>query len=196
MRRKQDRRQPEADEPRRFPARRAPPPSGRLAPKPVDQAARAETGPLQRRHEAGWFEPDRPHPAPAGASSAAGGKPKPATPLQAPQRTPRAWRLIAPAVTLAVGIGLGFAAGEARSGGEQANALATALATRSPATPPAPAPYTSVVVRPAASSACLETARRGDQLIELLISNQRSRAADLLVAYTVANRQCHKDASP
>jgi hypothetical protein len=53
-----------------------------------------------------------------------------------------------------------------------------------------------VVVRPVASPACLETAKRADELIELLISNQRSRAADLLVAYTVANRQCRKDASP
>jgi hypothetical protein len=53
-----------------------------------------------------------------------------------------------------------------------------------------------VVVRPAASSACLETARRADELIDLLITNRRSRAADLLVAYTVASRQCRKDASP
>jgi hypothetical protein len=94
-------------------------------------------------------------------------------------------------VTLAVGIGVGFAAGEARSGGQPASAPAT----RAPATRPAPPP-TSIVVRPAASPACLETARRADQLIELLISNQRRRAADLLVAYTVANRQCRKDASP
>jgi hypothetical protein len=192
MRRKQDRRQSEADEPRRFPTRRAPPQAERLAPRPVDQAASAEAGPAQRRREAGWFDPDQPHPAPAMAPSAASGEPKPATPLRAPQRTPRAWRRIAPAVTLAVGIGLGFAAGEARSGGQPASAPAT----RPPATQPAAAPHTSVVVRPAASSACLETARRADELIELLISNQRRRAADLLVAYTVANRQCRKDASP
>jgi hypothetical protein len=53
-----------------------------------------------------------------------------------------------------------------------------------------------VVVRPAASPACLETARRADALLKLLISNRRSRAAELLVACTVASRQCRKDASP
>jgi hypothetical protein len=192
MRKKQDRRQSELNEPRRFPARRAPLQTERLTPRPVDQAARAGTGPVQRQRGSGWFEPDQPNPAPAVASSAVGGEPQPATLLQEPRRTPRARLLIAPALTLVVGIGLGFAAGSARSGGEPASAPAT----RAPATPPAPAPHPSVVVRPAASSACLETARRGDQLIQLLISNQRSRAADLLVAYTVANRQCRKDASP
>jgi hypothetical protein len=52
------------------------------------------------------------------------------------------------------------------------------------------------VVRVRASPACLETARRGDRLIDLLIRNQRSQAERLLVAYTVAARQCRKDASP
>jgi hypothetical protein len=95
-------------------------------------------------------------------------------------------------VTLAVGLVLGFAVGSVRSGSGPTGAPPT----RAPATQPVQAPQTSVVVRPAASSACLETARRGDELIELLIRNQRSRAADLLVAYTVASRQCRKDASP
>jgi hypothetical protein len=191
MRRDEDR-QSEVEELRCFPARRESPQSGRLTPRQVEQAALAEAGPVQRQREWGWFEPDQSRPAPAVASSAVGAEPQPGTLLQAPRRTPRAWLLIAPAVTLAVGIGLGFAAGSARSGGEPASAPAT----RTPATAPAPAPPTSVVVRPAASSACLETARRGDQLIALLISNQRSKAADLLVAYTVASQQCRKDTSP
>jgi hypothetical protein len=55
---------------------------------------------------------------------------------------------------------------------------------------------TSVVVRPTASSACLETATRADELIDLLVKNRRGRAADLLVAYTIASRQCRRDASP
>jgi hypothetical protein len=93
---------------------------------------------------------------------------------------------------LAVGMALGFAVGSARSGGKPTSAPVT----RAPATQPARPPQTSVMVRPVASSACLETARRGDQLIGLLISKQRSQAADLLVAYTVASRQCRKDASP
>jgi hypothetical protein len=83
---------------------------------------------------------------------------------------------------------LGFAAGSARSG-SQPTSTATVTQPRSPST-------VVVVVRPAASSACLETARRADELIELLITNRRSQAADLLVAYTVASRQCRKDASP
>jgi len=151
-----------------------------------------EAEPVQRQRGAGWFEPDQPDPAPAIAAPAVGGEPQPATLLQAPQRrTPRARLLIAPAVTLALGTVLGFAIESTRSGGQPTSAPAT----RTPATQPR-SPHTSLVVRPAASSASLETARRGDELIELLITNQRSRAADLLVAYTVASRQCRKDASP
>jgi hypothetical protein len=44
------------------------------------------------------------------------------------------------------------------------------------------------VVRATASSACLETARRADEMIHLLIRNRRDQAAELLVAYTVASR--------
>jgi hypothetical protein len=87
---------------------------------------------------------------------------------------------------------LGFAVGSTRSAGEPSAAPTTrALTTR-----PVEALPTSTVVRPAASAACLETAKRADELINLLITNQRSRAADLLVAYTVASRQCRRDASP
>jgi hypothetical protein len=151
----------------------------------ADQAPVEQTGPDQRRL-ASLFEPAVPDPAPAPASPAAGG------PLETPRRRPRAWLLVAPAVTLAVGVMLGFALGSARAGGEPA----TVTATRSPATQPPSAPVTSIVVRPTASSACLETATRADQLIELLIRNRRSAAAEVLVAYTVASRQCRRDASP
>jgi hypothetical protein len=151
----------------------------------TDQAPVEETGPDERRL-ASLFEPAGPDPAPTPASPAAGG------PLEAPRRRPRAGRLIAPAVTLAVGVVLGYALGSARAGGEPA----TVTATRAPATQPPRAPVTSIVVRPTASSACLETATRADQLIELLIRNRRSEAAEVLVAYTVASRQCRRDASP
>jgi hypothetical protein len=157
----------------------------------LDPAASQEPGPAQRRLVS-LFEPDQPDPASATASPAAAAKPQPGTSLRAPRRTPRAWRLLAPAVTLAVGLLLGLALGLARAGGEPTSATAT----RSPATQPAPKPSPVVVVRPTASSACLETARRGDQIIHLLVTNRRSRAADLLVAYTVASRQCRRDASP
>jgi hypothetical protein len=148
---------------------------------PVEQ----QTDPDQRRL-ASLFEPAWPDPAPAPASPAAGGL------LQAPPRRRRAWLLVALAVTLTVGLVLGFAPGFARAGGEQTSVTAT----RTPATQPPSAPVTSIVVRPTASSACLETATRADQLIELLIRNRRIEAANLLVAYTVASRQCRRDASP
>jgi hypothetical protein len=102
----------------------------------------------------------------------------------------RGWLLAAPAVTLAVGLALGFALGSGRVGG------GPAAATLAPTAPPATAPATSVVVRPTASSACLETARRADEVINVLINNRRSRAAEVLVAYTIASRQCRRDAAP
>jgi hypothetical protein len=144
-----------------------------------------DPGPDHRRL-APLFEPAAPDPAPAPPPPAAVG------PLDAPRRRPRAWLLVVPAVTLAVGLVLGFALGSAQAGGEPS----VVTATRAPATRPPSAPVTSIVVRPTASSACLETATRADQLIALLIRNRRSEAADLLVAYTVASRQCRRDASP
>jgi hypothetical protein len=129
---------------------------------------------------------------PATASPAAGGNPERVTPVPPPHRTQRAWLLIAPAVTFAVGLVLGLGLGSGRPAGEPTSSTAT----RSSAIQPAPAPSTVVVTRPTASSACLETARRADQVINLLITNRRNDAAQLLVAYSVASRQCRRDASP
>jgi hypothetical protein len=192
MRRKQDRRPREVKAPGHL-AERACPDSAGLATGAADPAA-SKAGPVRPQHRSGWFEQTGPDPAPETAAPGAGGEPQPGILVQAPRRPPRPWLLSALAVTLAVGGVLGFAMGSARSGSDPTSASAT----RVPATPPAQATRTSVVVvaRPTASSACLETARRGDQLIGLLVSKQRSRAADLLVAYTVASRQCRKDASP
>jgi hypothetical protein len=127
-----------------------------------------------------------------GAAPAADGGIQPGTPVPLPHPTPRAWLLIAPAVTLAIGVLLGLGLESVRSGGRPPSS------TASPASviQPAPAPVTVVVTRPTASSACLETARRADRLIHLLITNRRNDAADLLVAYSVASRQCRRDASP
>jgi hypothetical protein len=47
-----------------------------------------------------------------------------------------------------------------------------------------------------ATPACLETAKRGDSLVALLVNNKRGRAAKLLVPYHVASRQCTRDAGP
>jgi hypothetical protein len=111
---------------------------------------------------------------------------------ETPRRTSLAWRLLALAVTLVVGLVLGLALGSGRLGG----APASVPAARPSATRPPPAPATSIVARPTVSSACLETARRADEVINLLINNRRSRAAEVLVAYTIASRQCRRDASP
>jgi hypothetical protein len=176
---------------RRYLSKRARPESERLAAAEVDPAAVQEPSAAQRRLVS-LFEPGQPDPPPATTVPVAGAKPQPGTPLQAPPRRLRAWLLVGPAVTLAVGLLLGFALGSARAGGEPSSATATG----SPATQPAPTPSPSVVARPTASSACLETARRADQIIHLLVINRRSRAADQLMAYTVASRQCRRDASP
>jgi hypothetical protein len=95
-----------------------------------------------------------------------------------------AWLLLVAALTLAAGATLGFALGSRQAGREAASHSA------------GPASLYQAVVRVRASPACLETARRGDRLIDMLIRNQRSQAERLLVAYTVAARQCRKDPSP
>jgi hypothetical protein len=137
-------------------------------------------------------EPDKPEPAPA--AEAAGGTLVLPTPVQVPRPALLpAWLLILPATTLAVGLVAGFALGSTRADGP-----AKASVTRSPATQPTTAPPTSVVVRLTATSACLETAKRADQLIHLLVTNERrgDRVAELLIAYGVASRQCRMDGGP
>jgi len=105
-----------------------------------------------------------------------------------------AWLLLAPALTLVVGVVLGFALGSTQANRQPATVAPTSWP--SPTTQLGAPPPTKIVVRHYASPACLETARRGDHMIHLLIRNQRSQAADLLVAYTVAAQQCRKDTSP
>jgi hypothetical protein len=131
-------------------------------------------------------------PADRTGSPEAGGNSQRVIPVPPPHRTPRAWLLIALAVTFAVGVVLGLGLGSGQPGGEPTSSTAT----RASAIQPAPAPSTVVVTRPTASSACLETARRADKVINLLITNRRNDAAKQLVAYSVASRQCRRDASP
>jgi hypothetical protein len=94
-----------------------------------------------------------------------------------------AWLLLVPALTLAVGALLGSSSGPHKPAVSRPG-LPTS--SPSPSTQLAIPPSTQVVVRHYASPACLEAARRGDQLIDLLIRNQRRQVEDLLVAYTVA----------
>ncbi len=60
-------------------------------------------------------------------------------------------------------------------------------------TQPAPKPQTKVVAPPA----CLQTAQRGDEVIDLFTRNIRDRRLSLaLKAYTLASQACRKEASP
>jgi hypothetical protein len=164
-------------------------------------AALADHAPLMaasssRPQLASLFEPDQPDPPPptAAAAPAVAGTPQLVPPPRPPRRTVSTWLLLVPALTLAAGATLGFALGSRQTSREAASAVFTS--SPSPATQPVPPPSTKLVVRLRASPACLETAKRGDHLIDLLIRNQRSQAERLLVAYTVAARQCRNDASP
>jgi hypothetical protein len=101
---------------------------------------------------------------------------------------------LVPALTLAAGAVLGIALGSTQASRRPARVATTSSPSSS--TQPAVPPSTRVVVRHYASPACLEATKRGDQLIDLLIRNQRSQVENLLVAYTVAAQQCRKDATP
>jgi hypothetical protein len=157
----------------------------------ADQTAPAPTGPTERPPV--WlFKPaDQPSRVPPLASPAPTGQPQWDT-SPVPRRRRPAWLLLAMALTLAVGLGAGFVLGSGRA----TNTSPRAAAPPTPTTQPALVPATSIVVRPAATPACLEAAKRGDELVALLIQNQRSRASRLLVPYHVASRQCAKDAAP
>jgi hypothetical protein len=157
-----------------------------------DQAP-VEATPSSQSELASLFEPHQPDPPLPGAAPAAGPS-QPIGPAPPPPRRVLAWRLLVPALTLVVGALLGFALGSTQASRQPAEPGPTA--SPSPSTQLAIAPSTRVVVRHSASPACLEAARRGDQLIDLLIRNQRRQVEDLLVAYTVAAQQCRKDATP
>jgi hypothetical protein len=154
-------------------------PAADVDPTPVEEPE------PDRRRLASLFEPAAADPAPAQAPPVDAGRWSAATAAAGmaagrPGGDPRGW---APARVRP---------GAARADGE----LSSVTATRASATRPPAAPVISIVVRPTASPACRETVTRADQLIDLLVRNRRSAAADLLVAYTVASRQCRRDASP
>jgi hypothetical protein len=156
--------------------------------------APAEATPSSPSQLASLFEPQQPDPPPPRAAPAVAGPPQPLRPAQPPPRRVSAWLLLVPALTLAVGALVGFALGSAQASRQPTGPAPTSLS--SPATGLVAPPSTRVVARHYASPACLEAARRGDHLIDLLIRNQRREVEDLLVAYTVAAQQCRKDATP
>ena len=120
------------------------------------------------------------------------GKPQLDTTAPTSRRRAPAWLLVAATFPLVIGL-LGQALPWSQVGRRDTTERAGTARARDPA---AGRPPTSIVVQPAATSACLETARRGDELVALLINNQRDRVAKLLVPYHVASRQCARDAAP
>jgi hypothetical protein len=134
------------------------------------------------------FEPAQEQPnGTADAKEAASQTPEPAPP-QAPESHRRVPSWAVPAVIavacLLAGGGLGFL-----------------LHSPAPAPVPIPTVVTQTVVRtetkPVAPPACLETARRGDEAMDLLVRNVRDRRlAAALKAYTTASQACRREASP
>jgi hypothetical protein len=158
-----------------------------------DQAP-AEATPSSPSQLASLFEPHQPDPPPPRAAPATAGPPQPLRPAQPPPRRVSAWLLLVPALTLAVGALLGFALGSTQASRQPTGPAPISLSSLT--TGLVAPPSTRVVARHYASPACLEAARRGDYLIDLLIRNQRREVENLLVAYTVAAQQCRKDATP
>jgi hypothetical protein len=189
--RQQDWRQSEMEAFRRLLAARAHPDSEQRPTAKADQTAEANAS--VRRPLGSLFEPDQPNRTSAVALPTPAGNPQLVSAPATRGRGPRGWLRLALVLILALGLsGAGFVLGLSWTDRTLPN----------PQTPPAPLTQptsvtaTSMVVRQVATPACQETAKRGDELIALLINNQRSRAAKLLVPYHVASRQCARDAGP
>ena len=120
----------------------------------------------------------------------------PAPPVDRPVRPH--WQGIAAAVLIFL-LGTGFGAVLTRSGAGDPPGTPSAKAaptTQPPATTLAPQPTRPQAVVP---PACLDTARKGDEVFALLSSNVRvndRRLADAMKAYTLASQACRKEASP
>ena len=154
-------------------------------PADVDATVRQPLGSL--------FEPDQPNPTTAVALPTPAGDPQLVSASATHRPRPWGWLRLALAATLALGLsGAGFALGSSWT----ARTLPNPQVPPAPVTQPPSVTVTSIVVRQVATSACLEAAKRGDELIALLINNQRTRAAKLVVPYHVASRQCARDAGP
>jgi hypothetical protein len=113
-------------------------------------------------------------------------------PAPAPERPTRPrWQWVAAAVLLLAGTGIGYALPRAGSNDPPPPSTAPPVSTQ----PPAPPAAAKTV--PSVPEACLETARRGDEVLHLFTINDRSRRlAEALKAYTLASQACRKEASP
>jgi hypothetical protein len=187
----QDWRESEVEAFRRLLAARAHPDAQQRPTAEAGQTADVDAPP--RRPLVSLFEPDQPNPTSAVALPTPAGNPQLVSASATHQRRLRGWLRLALALTLALGLS---AAGFVLGSSWTAQTLPNPQALPAPLIQPTSVTATSIVVRQVASPACLETAERGDELIALLIANQRSRAARLLVPYHVASRQCARDAGP
>jgi hypothetical protein len=189
--RQQDWRESEVEAFRQLLAARAHPDSQQRPTAEADQTADVHA-PI-RRPRVSLFEPDQLNPDSGVALPTPAGNPQLVSASATHQRRPRRWLRLALALTLALGLSsAGFFLGSSWT----ARTLPSPQVPPAPVTQPTSVTATSIVVRQVATPACLETAKRGDALIALLINNKRSRAAKLLVPYHVASRQCARDASP
>lgn len=114
-------------------------------------------------------------------------KPKPPTPPSPLAGRPRLTWAAAAAIAIACLLGGG--------------GLGSLLHRPAPSPEPVPAVITQTVVKtqtkPVVPGACLETARRGDEAIDLLLRNIRDRRLSSTVkAYTTASQACRREASP
>jgi hypothetical protein len=111
----------------------------------------------------------------------------PARPLDQPAR-PR-WQWLGAIVLIFVlGTGLGYLLPRSGAGAQPA--------PQPSATTPA-APQTTTAPRAVVPPSCLQTARLGDEVIHLLVTNVRNRRlAEALKAYTLASQACREEASP
>jgi len=124
-------------------------------------------------------------------------EPAPPAELEQPRALPPdrpAWPrwqwLAAAALIFALGTGLGYLLPRSGTGDQ-------------PSPPPQPSLTTPAVPQPSTAPrafvppACLETARRADEVISLLNRNIRTRRlAEALKDYTIASQACRKEASP
>ena len=127
--------------------------------------------------------------------------PPPAAPLDQPTRPRWQW-LAAVALIFVLGTGLGYLLPRSGAGDQLAPTQPAPTPPPSASTPAAPRSSTPprVVVPPprvVVPQSCLETARRGDETVHLLMTNVRDRRlAEALEAYTAASQACRKEASP
>ncbi len=132
------------------------------------------------------FEPE--HNADDGSDQRA--LPAPASTVQpAPAKNRPAWVLaVALVACLLIGGGLGFLLHRPAADTDTARPTPTSIVVQT-----VREPQVKVVAPPA----CLQTAQRGDELIDLFTRNIRDRRLSLaLKAYTLASQACRKEASP